>query len=58
MLDKLEEVFSADHRPGVAGDEDDRERAEDRVDCPPLEPELAQVGAGEERAWRLEELGR
>jgi hypothetical protein len=45
VLDKLEELLGADHRPRVAGQRNDWKRTEHSVDCAPLQPELAQVRA-------------
>ncbi len=58
LLDELEVVLGADQRPRVAGQSDDRQPAEDGVDRAPLEPELAQVRAGEEGARRRQECRR
>lgn len=57
-LDELEVVGYAKHRLRVAGQHDDRAGAEDGVDRPALESELAQVGAGQERLGTLEPLCR
>jgi hypothetical protein len=50
-------VLGADHRPAVAGQHDDRQRSEDRVDGAPLQAELAQVRARQQRAGALEQAG-
>lgn len=57
LLDELEVLVGADHRPRVAGKRHDREQAEDGVDRAALEPELAQMRTGQERTGRLEQLG-
>ena len=56
-FDEFEVAGGADHGSRVAGDCDDGQFAEDGVDGAALEPEFAQVGAGEECAWCCEELG-
>jgi hypothetical protein len=55
LLDEFEVLLDADHRSRVAWQSDDGERAEDSVDRASFESEPAQVGAGEQRAGRLEE---
>jgi hypothetical protein len=49
LFDERTVVVGADQRARVARDYDDRQRAEDGVDGAPFEPELAQVGPGEQR---------
>ncbi len=48
-LEQLQVVGDLHARPAVPGPDDDRERTEDSVDGAPLEAELAQIGAGEQR---------
>ena len=48
-LDELEELRDPDHRPRVAGKQDEVELAEDRVDRAARQSELAKVAAGQER---------
>jgi hypothetical protein len=42
----------------VAGKHDDRQCPEDSIDGASLEPELAEISAGEERVGMFETLGR
>src|SRR3990172_9104826 len=49
-FEEVEVILCANHRPRVAGQADHGEGAKDGVDGAALEPELAQVAAGEERA--------
>ena len=49
-VDELEVVARTDQRPRIAGERDDRKRAEDGVDRTALEAERAEVRPGEERA--------
>ena len=57
LLDQCEVLLGSDHRAGVAGECHDRKDAENGIDGAALEPEVAQVGAGEERAVCFDQLG-
>ena len=57
LLDQGEVLLGADHRAGVAGERHNGKDAEDSVDGAALESEVAEVGAREERAVGLEQLG-
>jgi hypothetical protein len=46
MFDELEVVLAANVRPARPWEDDDRQLAEDGVDCRSAEPELAQVRPG------------
>jgi hypothetical protein len=56
VLDELEVLLGADQRARVAGKCDDGQGPEDGVDGTPLEPELTQVGAVQERSRGIEKL--
>ena|SRR6266508_1511818 len=57
LLDKVAVLLCADHRPRIARQGHDGEHAKDSVDGAPLEPELAQVRARQQRPGRTNKLG-
>lgn len=57
LLDQGEVLLGADHRARVAGERYDRKDAEHGVDGAPFEPEVAEVGSGEQGAVSLKQRG-
>ena len=58
LLDERQVFVCADHRPRVAGQRDDGQRAEDGVDGAPLEAELAEVASRQQCALSRQKLCR
>lgn len=56
VLDEFEVLLGADQRSRIARKRDDGEGSEDGVDGAPLETELTQVGAVQERSRGIEKL--
>jgi len=57
VVDKLEELLGADHRPGIAGQSDHGQCTEDGVNRTSLQTQPPQMGTRQQRPRRLEELG-
>jgi hypothetical protein len=57
LLDKLAVLLGADHRPGVAGQRNDRKHAKDGIDGAPLEAKLSQVRPRQQGPRRGNQLG-
>jgi hypothetical protein len=57
LLDKLAVLLGADHRPGVAGQRNDRKHAKDGIDGTPLKAKLLQVRSRQQRPGRGDQLG-